>query len=106
MCREIRYLTKMPFRGYRTVVEDGKVKQKHTKLSYKQQYKLFNALKTYDTLDLWIAGGAGAELIADAKGKLSWLREQHWYRRRDNSRLAPASSFELYRSSSGHRGGF
>jgi hypothetical protein len=104
VCRVIGYQTKMPFLGYRTIVKDGKRTQKSAKLTNHQRYLLFKAMQTYDVLDLWIAGGNGAGLIANAKGTLNWQRQQHWYRHRDNSRRRPRTDFRLYGPSSARRG--
>lgn len=97
VCGTIRYQTKMPFFGYRTVVKNGKTTQKKATLSNIQRYKLFKAMGTYETLDLWLAGGEGAELIAAAK-KCTNQRRQQWASRRP--KLVSRDTFLLHHSAS------
>lgn len=98
-CATIRYMTKMPFYGYRTVVEGGKTKQKKAKLSSRQNYKLVNAMAAYDLLDLWLAGGQGAELMAGTTKSINRRRRE---RSSGGPKLTSRESFPLYRSSSGN----
>jgi len=99
VCGTIRYMTKMPFYGYRTVVENGKTKQKKAHLSDRQKYKLINAMGAYDLLDLWLAGGQGAELMAGTKRHVSRRRRE---RLSGRPKLTSRESFSLYRSSPKH----
>ena len=100
VCGTIRYQTKLPFYGYRTVVENGKTTQKKAHLSNRQRFNLLKAMGAYDLLDLWLAGGDGAELLASAKTAVNRQR-QRWSSRRP--KLTSRDSFSLYRSSSGRR---
>jgi hypothetical protein len=99
VCATIRYMTKMPFYGYRIVVEGGKTKQKKAKLSSRQNYKLINAMAAYDLLDLWLAGGEGAELMAGTTKSINRRRRE---RSSGGPKLTSRESFPLYRLSSGN----
>jgi hypothetical protein len=77
LCRAIRYQSKMPARGYRTVAQaNGKKTQKSASLSYIQRYKLFTALRQYDLLDFWLAGGEGKWIFRTARKNLAEHRQR------------------------------
>lgn len=73
VCNVIRYQTKMPFYGYKTVIVGAKRRQKKSRLSNLQNYRLLKALGTYEVLDLWFAGGKGAQLMANARSDIAKL---------------------------------
>lgn len=99
VCGTIRYMTKMPFYGYRTVVENGKTKQKKAHLSDRQKYKIISAMGAYDMIDLWLAGGKGAELLAGTKISINRRRRE---RLSGRPKLVSRESLSLHRSSSDH----
>jgi hypothetical protein len=88
VCRAVCYQAKMPARGYRTVTQaSGKKTQKSANLSYIQRYRLFDALKQYDLLDFWLAGGEGTTIFHAARKKLAEHRRKH--RERELRMLQP-----------------
>ena len=76
----------------------GKKRQRYANLPHLSRYRLFMALRRYDLLDFWLAGGEGAKIMHEARSKLNKYR--------DRKRVRPASgSHSRYPRGTGVVGG-
>jgi hypothetical protein len=78
LTKTIRYMTKMPFLGYRTVTNGkGKKTQRSSNITFKSRWHLFNALKQYDLFEFWLAGGEGVNTLREARNRLKKKYKPH-----------------------------
>lgn len=86
--RTLRYQGKMPVLGYRIVPKrNGGRQNKPTELSYKTHFYLFEAFKNCGLFDLWLAGGEGAQILAEARDKLDLHYHNQWRRKQTKGQL-------------------
>jgi hypothetical protein len=67
----LAYIPKMPYLGYRTVVNQyGKKTQKSTpKLTFQSRWHLFNELNKYSLFDFSLSGGGGTSILRAARNR-------------------------------------
>ncbi len=67
LMRVLRYTTKMPFRGYRKMIENGRTKQERAELEAIHHYRLFQYLREHKVFDFWFAGGEGTAILRNVR---------------------------------------
>ena len=66
------YMPKMPFLGYRTVVDENgkKTQETHSRVAFKSRWQLFNELKKHSLFDFSLSGGAGTQILRTARNRV------------------------------------
>lgn len=61
------YISKLPSKGKRTVPNGSRKTQAPCRISLRTRLHLFNEMKKHKIFDYWLAGGAGARILSEAK---------------------------------------